>query len=69
VVLCVQIGWFVGGGNEFEFCGDGWCKYECVGRQKGLCGICLIYVTSMHYIKSISMFESDVTSLEYALEI
>ena len=45
VVLCVQVGWFVGGGNE--------CKCECVGRQKGLCGSCLIRVTSMHGIKSI----------------
>jgi hypothetical protein len=34
--------------------GRGWCK--CVGRQKGLCGSCLIRVISMHYFKSIRMF-------------
>ncbi len=68
--LCVQVGWFVGGGNECTFCGGGWCKCECVGRQKGLCGICLIRVTSMHDIKSIRMFEDDdVTSPEHAIMI
>ena len=36
------------------------CKCECVGRQKGLCGSCLIRATKMHYIKSIRMFEDDV---------
>jgi hypothetical protein len=46
-----------------------WGRYECVGRQKGLCGSCLIRVTSMHYIKSIRMFEGDVTSPEQALVI
>jgi len=40
------------------------CKCECVGRPKGLCGRFLIRVTSMHYIKSIRMFEDDVTSPE-----
>ncbi len=40
-----------------------------VGRQKGLCGSCLIHVTSMHYIKSIRMFDDDVTSPEHALVI
>jgi hypothetical protein len=44
VILCVQVGWFVGGRNECKFCG-------------GLCGSCLIRVTSMHYIKSIRMFD------------
>ncbi len=39
-------------------------RYACVGRQKGLCENCLIRVTSMHYIKSIRMFEVDVTSPE-----
>jgi hypothetical protein len=34
---------------------------ECVGRQRGLCGSCLIRVTSVHYIKSIRMFEDHVT--------
>jgi hypothetical protein len=53
VILCVQVGQFVGGGNE--------CKCECVGRWKGLCGSCLIRVTSMHYIKSVRMLEDDVT--------
>jgi hypothetical protein len=43
--------WFIGG----------WCKCECVGRQKGLCGSCLIRVTSMHDMKSINMLEDDVT--------
>ena len=37
------------------------CKCECVGRQKGLCGSCVIRATSMHHIKSIRMFEDDVT--------
>ncbi len=41
------------------------CKCECVGRQKGVCGSCLIRVASMHYIKSIRMFEGDVTSSEH----
>ena len=38
--LCVQVGWFVGGGNEGKFYGGGggWLKCECVGRQTGLCG-------------------------------
>jgi hypothetical protein len=43
------------------------CKCECVGRQKGLCGSCLIRATSMHHIKSIRMFEDDVTWPEHAL--
>jgi hypothetical protein len=46
-----------------------WGRYECVWRQKVLCGSCLIRVTSMHYIKSIRMFEGDVTSPEQALAI
>jgi hypothetical protein len=37
------------------------CNCECVGRQKGLCGSGLMPVTSMHYIKSIRLFEDDVT--------
>jgi hypothetical protein len=37
VVLCVQVGGFVGGGNESKFCGGGWRKFECFGIQKGLC--------------------------------
>jgi hypothetical protein len=40
---------------------DGLRKCECVGRQKGLCGSCLIRVTSMHCIKSIRTFEDDAT--------
>jgi hypothetical protein len=36
------------------------CKCACVGRQKDLCGSSLIRVTSMHYIKSMRMFEDDV---------
>ncbi len=35
VVLCVQVGWFVGGGNECKFCEGGWCKCECVGETEG----------------------------------
>ena len=69
MVLCVQVVWFVGGGNECKFCGGGWCKCECVGRQKGLCGSCLIRIASMHYIKSICMFEDDVASPEHAFVI
>ncbi len=67
VVFCVQVGWFVGEGNEFTFFSDSWCKCECVGRQKGLCGSCLIHDTSMHYIKWIRMFGDDVTWPEHAL--
>jgi hypothetical protein len=44
VVLCVQVGVFVGEGSECKLCG-GWCKCECVGRQKGLCGSCLLCVS------------------------
>jgi hypothetical protein len=33
----------------------------CVVRQKGLCGSCLIRVTSMHDTKSIRIIEDDVT--------
>ncbi len=47
-------------GDEYKLSGD-WCKCECVERQKGLCGSCLIRVTRMHYTKSIRMFEDDVT--------
>ena len=43
-------------GDEYKL-GGGWCKCECVRRQKGLCGSCLIRVTRMHCIKSIRMFE------------
>ncbi len=59
MVSGVQVGWFV----------DGWWKCECVGRQKCLCGSCLIRLTSMHDMKSIRMFEDDVTSPEHALVI
>ncbi len=45
-------------GGECKLGGDGWCTCECVGRQKGVCGSCLIRVSSMHYIKSIRMFEN-----------
>ena len=38
-------------------------------RPKGLCGSCLIRLTSMHDMKSIRMFEDDVTAPEYALVI
>jgi hypothetical protein len=41
--------------------GSAWCKCECVGRQKGLCGSCLMRVTSMHFIKSMRLFEDGVT--------
>ena len=61
MVLYVQVGWFVGGGNECKLGVVVRCKCECVGRQKGLCGSCLIRATSMHHIKSIRMFEDDVT--------
>jgi hypothetical protein len=55
VVLCGSLA----GVNKLS--DDGWGKCECFGRHKGLCGCCLIRVTSMHYIKSIRMFEDDVT--------
>ncbi len=63
MILCVLVGWFVGGGNECKFCGGVWYKCECIGRQKGLCESCLIRVTSVRDIKSIRMFEDMVTSL------
>jgi hypothetical protein len=52
-------------GDECKLGGGGWCK--CVGRQNDLYGRCLIRVTSMHYIKSIRIFEDDITSPEHAL--
>jgi hypothetical protein len=59
----------LGGSSAGDECkwGGGWCKCECVGRQKGLCGSCLIRDTRKHYIKSIRMFEDDVTKPEHAL--
>jgi hypothetical protein len=68
LVLCVEVGWFIGGGNECKLGGGRW-KLECVGRQKGLCGSYLIRITSMLYIKSIRMFEDNVTSPEHAIVI
>ncbi len=44
-------------GDKCKLSGGGWCKCECVGRQKGLCGSCLIRVTSIRYSKSVRMFE------------
>jgi hypothetical protein len=61
VVLWVQVRWIVGGGNGCKFCGGGWCKCECKGRTKGLCGGSLIRVTGMYYTKSIRMLEYDAT--------
>ncbi len=63
----LEVAWFcvypLGGSLAGDACklGGDWCKSECVGRQKGLCGSCLIRVTSMHYMKSIRMFGDDVT--------
>ena len=61
VVLCVHVGWFVGWrgmnvsgvvvGESTSALGD---RRVCVGSY-------LIRVTSMHSIKSIRMFEDDVT--------
>ncbi len=68
VVLCVQVGRFVGGGYECKL-GGGWLQCECVGRQKGLCGSCLNWVTSMHYIKSLRILEDDIPWPEHALVI
>jgi hypothetical protein len=67
IFFSYEISWLFIGGKECKFCGGGWCKCECVGRQKGLCESCLIRVTSMHYIKSIRMFEDDVTWSKHAL--
>ena len=63
----LDVAWFcvytLGGSLAGDECkwGCGWWKYEFVGRQKGFWGSCLIRVTSMHSIKSIRMFEDDVT--------
>ncbi len=65
----LDVAWFcvckLGGSLAGDECklggGGGWCKCKWVGRHKGLCGSCLICVTSMHFIKSIRMFEDDVT--------
>ncbi len=72
----LDVAWFcvckLGGslaGKECKLGGGGWCECEWVGRQKGLCGSCLIRVTSMHCIKSIRMFEDDGTSPEHAIVI
>ena len=55
--------WKLGGSLAGDECkwGCGWWKYECVGRQEGLCVSCLIRVTSMRCIKLIRLFEDDVT--------
>ncbi len=72
----LDVAWFcvckLGGslaGDEWKLSGGGWCKCECVGRQKGLYGSCLIRFTSIHCLKSIRMFEDDVTWPEHALVI
>ena len=51
LLALVRFAWFclckLGGslaGDECKFCGVGWCKCECIGRQKGLYGSCLIRV-------------------------
>ncbi len=63
----LDVAWFcvckLGGllaGDECKL-GGGLCKCKCAGRQNGLCGSCLIRIPSIHYIKSIRMFEDDVT--------
>jgi hypothetical protein len=58
-IVCTS--WVVCWRDEYKFCGGGWCKWECVGRQKDLFGSCLVRVTSMHDITSIRMFEDDVS--------
>ncbi len=67
----MRASWVVRWGVEDEcrFCGGGWCKCECVGGQKGLSGSFLIRVTSMHYIKSIRMFEDGIASPKHAFVI
>ena len=33
--FCVcKLGWFVGGGSEYKFCGGGWCKCEWLGYRR-----------------------------------
>ncbi len=61
MVLCVQIGWFVGGENECSFVVVVGASASALGGQKGLCGSCLIRVTSMHSMESIRMLEDAVT--------
>ena len=67
VFWSVQVGWFVGGVNECTFFGWWWlgAKVRVRWETDGVCGgRCVIRVTSMRYIKSIRMFEDDVTSPE-----
>ncbi len=57
VERCGRLSVHDGLGDVAWFCvcklgGGGWWKCECVGRQKGLIGRCLICVTSMHYATS-----------------
>jgi hypothetical protein len=58
-LVCSKLGGLLAG-DEYKLC-------ECVGRQRGLCGRCLIRVTSMHYIKSLHMFKDDLSSPEHAI--
>ncbi len=71
VVLCVQVGWFVGGGGGVNV---SWVlmvggSASALGDRSVLCGSCLNRLTSMHDMKSIRMFEDDVTPPEHALVI
>jgi hypothetical protein len=45
------------GGDEWKL-GGGGASASALGDRR-VCGSCLIRVTSMHYIKSIRMFEDD----------
>ncbi len=37
MVLSVQVGWFVGGGNECTFGGGGWCKIASALGDRRVC--------------------------------
>ncbi len=60
MVLYVEVGCFVGG-DECKLVVVVGESASALGDRMFLCGSCLIRVTSMHCIKSVRMFEDDVT--------
>jgi hypothetical protein len=61
-----KLGGSLAGEMKVSFREGGWYNCACVRRQKDQCRSCLVRVTSVHYSKSIRMFEDD---LEHALVI
>jgi hypothetical protein len=57
MVLCEQVGWFVGWGMNVSFV----VVVGASASTEGFVWKLKIRFTSMHYIQSIRMFEDDVT--------